>query len=39
MPDNCLMQRASESKNEAAALFLVAHGAKVNHINEWVSEQ
>ncbi|XP_059511180.1 rabankyrin-5 [Stegostoma tigrinum] len=30
---NCLMQRASETGNEAAALFLVAHGAKVNHTN------
>uniref|UniRef100_A0A4W3ID53 Ankyrin repeat and FYVE domain containing 1 n=1 Tax=Callorhinchus milii TaxID=7868 RepID=A0A4W3ID53_CALMI len=32
---NCLIQRAAETENEAAALFLVAHGAKVNHNNEW----
>ncbi|XP_049597637.1 rabankyrin-5 [Syngnathus scovelli] len=32
---NCLMQRAACAANEAAALFLATHGAKVNHINKW----
>ncbi|XP_077361814.1 rabankyrin-5 [Festucalex cinctus] len=32
---NCLMQRAARSANEAAALFLATHGAKVNHVNKW----
>ncbi|XP_077447830.1 rabankyrin-5 [Stigmatopora argus] len=32
---NCLIQRAARAANEAAALFLAAHGAKVNHINKW----
>lgn len=32
----CLMQRAALANNEAAALFLTTHGAKVNHINKWV---
>uniref|UniRef100_A0A3Q2D8V0 Ankyrin repeat and FYVE domain containing 1 n=1 Tax=Cyprinodon variegatus TaxID=28743 RepID=A0A3Q2D8V0_CYPVA len=32
---NCLMQRAARAGNEAAALFLATHGAKVNHINKW----
>ncbi|KAM9034862.1 LOW QUALITY PROTEIN: rabankyrin-5 [Sarcophilus harrisii] len=31
---NCLLQRRS-SGNEAAALFLAASGAKVNHKNRW----
>ncbi|XP_039866819.1 rabankyrin-5 isoform X2 [Simochromis diagramma] len=31
----CLMQRAALANNEAAALFLTTHGAKVNHINKW----
>lgn len=30
------MQRAAQAGNEAAALFLATHGAKVNHINKWV---
>ncbi|XP_030078126.1 rabankyrin-5 isoform X1 [Microcaecilia unicolor] len=32
---NCLLQRAAEAENEAAALFLATHGAKVNHKNKW----
>lgn len=32
---NCLLQRAAEADNEAAALFLATHGAKVNHTNKW----
>ncbi|KAI3373437.1 hypothetical protein L3Q82_022046, partial [Scortum barcoo] len=32
---NCLMQRAAQAGNEAAALFLATHGAKVNHVNKW----
>uniref|UniRef100_A0A8C5GII6 BTB domain-containing protein n=2 Tax=Gouania willdenowi TaxID=441366 RepID=A0A8C5GII6_GOUWI len=32
---NCLMQRAARAGNEAAALFLATHGAKVNHVNKW----
>ncbi|XP_051847502.1 rabankyrin-5 isoform X1 [Antechinus flavipes] len=32
---NCLLQRAASSGNEAAALFLAASGAKVNHKNRW----
>ncbi|XP_057676703.1 rabankyrin-5 [Corythoichthys intestinalis] len=32
---NCLIQRAARAANEAAALFLATHGAKVNHINKW----
>ena len=35
--ENCLMQRAARAGNEAAALFLATHGAKVNHVNKWVS--
>uniref|UniRef100_A0A3Q3Q182 Ankyrin repeat and FYVE domain containing 1 n=1 Tax=Monopterus albus TaxID=43700 RepID=A0A3Q3Q182_MONAL len=31
---NCLMQRAARAGNEAAALFLATHGAKVNHVNK-----
>lgn len=30
------MQRAARAGNEAAALFLATHGAKVNHVNKWV---
>lgn len=33
---NCLMQRAALTGNEAAALFLATHGAKVNHVNKLV---
>uniref|UniRef100_A0A8C9XAB3 Ankyrin repeat and FYVE domain containing 1 n=1 Tax=Sander lucioperca TaxID=283035 RepID=A0A8C9XAB3_SANLU len=33
--ENCLMQRAAQAGNEAAALFLATHGAKVNHVNKW----
>ncbi|XP_068457201.1 rabankyrin-5 [Clinocottus analis] len=33
--ENCLMQRAARAGNEAAALFLATHGAKVNHVNKW----
>uniref|UniRef100_A0A8C0IRR2 Ankyrin repeat and FYVE domain containing 1 n=1 Tax=Chelonoidis abingdonii TaxID=106734 RepID=A0A8C0IRR2_CHEAB len=32
---NCLLQRAAGAGNEAAALFLATHGAKVNHRNKW----
>ncbi|XP_010895334.1 rabankyrin-5 isoform X2 [Esox lucius] len=32
---NCLLQRAAGANNEAAALFLATHGAKVNHVNKW----
>uniref|UniRef100_A0A8C8DZH7 Ankyrin repeat and FYVE domain containing 1 n=1 Tax=Oryzias sinensis TaxID=183150 RepID=A0A8C8DZH7_9TELE len=32
--ENCLMQRAAQAGNEAAALFLATHGAKVNHVNK-----
>ncbi|KAJ6655693.1 hypothetical protein lerEdw1_004746, partial [Lerista edwardsae] len=32
---NCLLQRAAGAGNEAAALFLATHGAKVNHGNKW----
>ncbi|XP_040039032.2 rabankyrin-5 [Gasterosteus aculeatus] len=32
--ENCLMQRAARAGNEAAALFLATHGAKVNHVNK-----
>ncbi|KAG9492566.1 hypothetical protein GDO78_000846 [Eleutherodactylus coqui] len=32
---NCLLQRAAGAGNEAAALFLATHGAKVNHKNKW----
>uniref|UniRef100_A0A8C3IXG9 Ankyrin repeat and FYVE domain containing 1 n=1 Tax=Chrysemys picta bellii TaxID=8478 RepID=A0A8C3IXG9_CHRPI len=32
---NCLLQRAAGAENEAAALFLATHGAKVNHRNKW----
>ncbi|KAM6907612.1 rabankyrin-5 isoform 2-T2 [Xenentodon cancila] len=32
---NCLLQRATQGGNEAAALFLATHGAKVNHVNKW----
>uniref|UniRef100_H9H7M3 Ankyrin repeat and FYVE domain containing 1 n=1 Tax=Monodelphis domestica TaxID=13616 RepID=H9H7M3_MONDO len=32
---NCLLQRAAGSGNEAAALFLAASGAPVNHRNRW----
>ncbi|XP_068939356.1 rabankyrin-5 [Petaurus breviceps papuanus] len=32
---SCLLQRSAGSGNEAAALFLVANGAKVNHRNRW----
>uniref|UniRef100_A0A8C8IH30 Ankyrin repeat and FYVE domain containing 1 n=1 Tax=Oncorhynchus tshawytscha TaxID=74940 RepID=A0A8C8IH30_ONCTS len=32
---NCLLQRAAGAGNEAAALFLATHGAKVNHANKW----
>ncbi|XP_066551312.1 rabankyrin-5 isoform X2 [Amia ocellicauda] len=32
---NCLLQRAAGAGNEAAALFLATHGAKVNHSNKW----
>ncbi|MBN3311601.1 ANFY1 protein, partial [Atractosteus spatula] len=32
---NCLLQRAAGAGNEAAALFLATHGAKVNHTNKW----
>uniref|UniRef100_A0AAY4E3Y7 Ankyrin repeat and FYVE domain containing 1 n=1 Tax=Denticeps clupeoides TaxID=299321 RepID=A0AAY4E3Y7_9TELE len=32
---NCLLQRAACIGNEAAALFLATHGAKVNHVNKW----
>ncbi|KAJ7308916.1 hypothetical protein JRQ81_008193 [Phrynocephalus forsythii] len=35
---NCLLQRAAGAGNEAAALFLATHGAKVNHRNKWVRE-
>ncbi|XP_003226628.1 rabankyrin-5 [Anolis carolinensis] len=31
---NCLLQRAAQSGNEAAALFLATHGATVNHRNK-----
>nr|XP_056721279.1 rabankyrin-5 [Euleptes europaea] len=31
----CLLQRAAGAGNEAAALFLATHGAKVNHRNKW----
>ncbi|CAI5794975.1 rabankyrin-5 isoform X1 [Podarcis lilfordi] len=31
---NCLLQRAAGAENEAAALFLATHGAKVNHRNK-----
>ncbi|XP_074870134.1 rabankyrin-5 isoform X2 [Carettochelys insculpta] len=31
---NCLLQRAAGAGNEAAALFLATHGAKVNHRNK-----
>lgn len=31
------MQRAARAGSEAAALFLATHGAKVNHVNKWVS--
>uniref|UniRef100_A0A3B3DDJ3 Ankyrin repeat and FYVE domain containing 1 n=1 Tax=Oryzias melastigma TaxID=30732 RepID=A0A3B3DDJ3_ORYME len=31
---NCLIQRAAQAGNEAAALFLATHGAKVNHVNK-----
>ena len=34
--ENCLLQRAAGAGNEAAALFLATHGAKVNHANKWV---
>lgn len=34
---NCLLQRAAEAGNEAAALFLATSGAHVNHRNKWVS--
>lgn len=34
---NCLLQRAAEAGNEAAALFLATNGAHVNHRNKWVS--
>ncbi|KAK7925651.1 hypothetical protein WMY93_007961 [Mugilogobius chulae] len=33
--ENCLLQRAALAYNEAAALFLATHGAKVNHVNKW----
>lgn len=36
LAENCLMQRAAQAGNEAAALFLATHGAKVNHVNKWV---
>lgn len=36
-PGNCLLQRAAEAGNEAAALFLATSGAHVNHRNKWVS--
>lgn len=32
--EDCLMQRAALVYNEAAALFLATHGAKVNHVNK-----
>uniref|UniRef100_A0A8D1K9P7 Rabankyrin-5 n=2 Tax=Sus scrofa TaxID=9823 RepID=A0A8D1K9P7_PIG len=32
---NCLLQRAAEAGNEAAALFLATSGAHVNHRNKW----
>ncbi|XP_044541216.1 rabankyrin-5-like, partial [Gracilinanus agilis] len=32
---NCLLQRAAGAGNEAAALFLAASGAPVNHRNRW----
>lgn len=32
------MQRAALAGSEAAALFLATHGAKVNHVNKWVSK-
>lgn len=32
--ENCLLQRAALAHNEAAALFLATHGAKVNHVNK-----
>ncbi|KAK2502204.1 hypothetical protein MC885_009778 [Smutsia gigantea] len=32
---NCLLQRAAEAGNEAAALFLATNGAHVNHRNKW----
>ncbi|KAG2459630.1 ANFY1 protein, partial [Polypterus senegalus] len=35
MTGNCLLQRAAEVGNEAAALFLATHGVKVNHTNNW----
>ncbi|XP_036610820.1 rabankyrin-5 [Trichosurus vulpecula] len=35
MTGSCLVQRAAGSGNEAAALFLAASGAKVNHRNRW----
>jgi len=34
-PGNCLLQRAAEAGNEAAALFLATSGAQVNHRNKW----
>ena len=37
LPGNCLLQRAAEAGNEAAALFLATSGAHVNHRNKWVS--
>lgn len=37
LPGNCLLQRAAEAGNEAAALFLATSGAQVNHRNKWVS--
>lgn len=33
------MQRAAGAGNEAAALFLATHGAKVNHRNKWVKRR
>ncbi|XP_036078100.1 rabankyrin-5 isoform X6 [Rousettus aegyptiacus] len=35
MTGNCLLQRAAEAGNEAAALFLATNGAHVNHRNKW----
>uniref|UniRef100_A0A8C7BGU5 Rabankyrin-5 n=1 Tax=Neovison vison TaxID=452646 RepID=A0A8C7BGU5_NEOVI len=32
---NCLLQRAAEAGNEAAALFLATSGAQANHRNKW----
>lgn len=37
LPGNCLLQRAAEAGNEAAALFLATSGAQANHRNKWVS--